>query len=488
VTSAVAAIGATASNTAPAQVATAVIAGGQSGSAFALASRIVLSMRLAMLRRAVAAVLAVCLLPGAVGVLLMQQSRAQSLAPDLSHKPVPIALNLPPAPATRPTTRPARVALPDEIRKALVRTAGQMGPITLACTMQSSSTYTKERAMTELKLREHDASFNAGARHEYRMEWQDHKYRSEFRAGEWPGMPENHVKSQHLVGAFDGETVYLADEQARPDDPNLLPQGSVTFRVPVAVTPTREYKLDNRGWTHGEWFFTMAGWRLPLSFGELKSNAPPRSQIIYLLDEGGAVLTAVDRVDLDQQACMRLTLVTINPDRKRADEIDPDEWVERMKKLGVAESEENLLAMAAAMREERKLPELLTQVFYVDPKLNYALRRAETRYVIGSDQSILLTRTDCADFQQLPGRELFIPRTCVASWYTSNMLPGKYFDAPTVTFTYRVTELKLDAIDDARFSTHYEQPGCEIIDVLDEEGNRRHVVIQDDGTAREQGR
>ncbi|CAN5617749.1 hypothetical protein BH09PLA1_BH09PLA1_29320 [soil metagenome] len=388
-----------------------------------------------------------------------------------------------PSAATTPATLPVHaVQLPDEIRKSLVRNAEQIGPITLACTMQSSSTYTKEQAMEKLKLDDYYASFNSGARHEYRMEWQAGKYRSHFHAGEWRGMPEDHVKEQNLEGAFDGNTIYLGDVRPTPTDPNLVPTGSIMFRIPLTATPSKDRPLEQRGWTHGEYYFTQNALRLPLSIGDLKTSRGPQSQVLFLL-ESGASLNSVEQVELDGRKVVRLQLAKADPDREEAMKEDVDRMFERLRRESV-NTDEELHAMVESTRQQRNLPEQRQYIFYLDPELNYALRRSEERYENNAD-GILLKRVDCTDFQRLAERDLILPKKCVESEYTSIMMPGEYFPEPTVTRTYAVTELELGVIPQERFTLSFTAPGCEIIDIFDADGARRHVVIQEDGTARE---
>jgi hypothetical protein len=58
------------------------------------------------------------------------------------------------------------------------------------------------------------------------------------------------------------------------------------------------------------------------------------------------------------------------------------------------------------------------------------------------------------------------------------MLPGKYFDKPTVTYTYRVTERSFIPIPPERFSLSYTAPGTEIIDIL-EQGRREGTITEE---------
>src|SRR3954454_7866381 len=92
------------------------------------------------------------------------------------------------APATQPATQPAG-ELPPDIRAALTRSAEQIGPISISFTMQSSSIYTPAEAKEKLKLNDWMAAFNAGARNEFKFEWQDGKYRGWFHDMPWSGKP-----------------------------------------------------------------------------------------------------------------------------------------------------------------------------------------------------------------------------------------------------------------------------------------------------------
>lgn len=488
---AICAIGTLALQSAPAQIASTVIAGGKSGAAFSLVSRIVQSMRLATLSRTVAAVLVLCLVPSVVGMAIMRQARAEPAVSDVSRTPVRIAMNLPQPPATSPTTLPApSIELPDRIRRALVRNAEQIGPITLAWTMQASSKYTKERAMNELNIDEYTASFNAGGNRESRLSWQEGKYRSHTHTPmNWPGIPPSIAGDHNIEGAFDGDTIYMGEVRPRPDNPDIRPQGSVLFRIPLAHVPTQEFNMDNPGWADTE-FLDSIGLRMPVTIGDLKVGRGPQSHILFLLEQG-ARLIGLDDVELEGQKLVRLQLTTEDPDRASAMKADIDGMADRLRQISV-ETDERIAAIVEAARNRRQLPEHRTYVFYLDPELNFAIRQSEQRYSNGTTK-VLLGQTICQAFQRLDGRDLYLPAVCVSSSFVSPMLPGKYFSDPVSTMTYRVTDLLLKSTTDDRFSISYTAPGCEIIDILDDDGGRlkgpaegysprRHVVIQEDGS------
>ena len=268
-----------------------------------------------------------------------------------------------------------------------------------------------------------------------------------------------------------------------PDDPNVTPQGPVLQRFPLAVTPTKRIPLSSPSdWGHGGKYFDLAGIRLPSTIGELKASSSPRSKILWMLD-CGATLAAIDTVDLAGHQCTRLRLITDNPERKAAEQIDDDAWLAKMRRIS-AETEESLQQMLDVRRQQRKLSEHRMFIFYLDPKLGYALRRSEERNDDGKDGSLLVS-IDCEQFQPLNGRDLILPRKCILREYEVWNLPGTHFPDPTVSRTYEITDLKFDPIAQERFSLSYTAPGSEIHETLDADDTQSWGVIQEDGTLRD---
>ena len=74
-------------------------------------------------------------------------------------------------------------------------------------------------------------------------------------------------------------------------------------------------------------------------------------------------------------------------------------------------------------RRSGKLPATRRYSYYLDPQLHYAVRRLDQSY--GSDQ--LLVRSDCSDFQQISGRNVWLPKKIESQMH-------EYFCVPDTVF------------------------------------------------------
>ena len=117
--------------------------------------------------------------------------------------------------------------------------------------------------------------------------------------------------------------------------------------------------------------------------------------------------------------------------------------------------------MAQAIEAQRKLPATRRYSFYLDPQLHYAVRRLDQSY--GSDQ--LLVRTDCSDFQQISGRNVWLPKKIESQMH-------EYFSAPDIVFkdnflsqTIEVSAMSGDHLSDDAFKLELETtPGTMVRD------------------------
>ncbi len=128
--------------------------------------------------------------------------------------------------------------------------------------------------------------------------------------------------------------------------------------------------------------------------------------------EQGARIVGMEEVMLDGHACTRLTLVDRNPEWGRLN----------------------------------TLPKERNYVFYLDPQMRYAVRRTEERY---GDR--LLIQTSNSQFEQLKGRNVWLPKKSVTDFYTWPMIIGTYYDAPILSKDLRVSEWSLNAVPDSEF-------------------------------------
>lgn len=163
-------------------------------------------------------------------------------------------------------------------------------------------------------------------------------------------------------------------------------------------------------------YFDMSGYRFPRTIAELLAYRQPQSSVLFLLGRKGR-LTSLGQGSVGAADCDLL-------------EIHDDE-------------EETL------------------HRFFLDPKLNFAVRRHEER----DDRGQLEIEVDCASFEQLPGTAVWLPKRCTARYYT-------WEDFPVQTFPVLVRELELERaekveIAESRFVLNYDTtPGATIFNAV----------------------
>jgi hypothetical protein len=367
------------------------------------------------------------------------------------------------------STQPA-VQLTDEIRRALETNARQLGPITVAWIFRSQCSMTAERAQQALKTADWMADFFVNGMAEYRMSWQEGKYLGWYRAGVWatkrnPGLDERDY-------GFDGGILYIGSKFDAPDGES----GATLSKVSTVVLQAEGHSDDAR--FASDEFFDAAGLRLPITLGDIKGNHPVRSTILDLLSKGA--LRRLEVMELEGRRVVELSIVIDDPDRRRAENSDSEKVFNELREKTI-DSDDYIRAIADAVLLRRKLPKERRYIFYLDPQLNYAVRRSEQRYEDGT----LLRRTTCDDFQKLAGRDLYLPMRITDEQYTSPNVPTTFFKEPVVTQVMEVSQIKLEALPKERFALSYTTPGTHIYERL-EVGKSRWFIVDDDGVPREQ--
>ena len=166
--------------------------------------------------------------------------------------------------------------------------------------------------------------------------------------------------------------------------------------------------------------------------GKQQQTLTPSSAVLAGLNQGWKLLS-VQNTQLDGRPLVRVDLEWANPIqvsavkydlealRKRIEKEDDESFEKQSAKLN-AEQKDKLnrsLAqqenIAIAIEAERKLPATRRYSFYLDPQLHYAVRRLDQSY--GPDT--LLVRSDCSEFQQIPGRNVWLPKKIESQFHQS---------------------------------------------------------------------
>jgi hypothetical protein len=174
--------------------------------------------------------------------------------------------------------------------------------------------------------------------------------------------------------AFDGKLLYTAH--------NLFYSGNLRNRGPRDRPYLHKWSPQNDA-PEASYFpddyFRAAGIRLPTRIKELASSWHPQAELSALLAEGGR-MEAVGPAELEGRRLMR---------------------VQAKRQCAAAGPQPSLETKA------------IQYDFYFDPEWDYTLRRLEIRDGAGR----LLTRSDCAEFEQLDGQRLQTPRLCRVEEY-----------------------------------------------------------------------
>jgi hypothetical protein len=380
-----------------------------------------------------------------------------------------------PSPATAPASPKRCIELPEAIRKALLRNAEQLGPaITVSWTSQAHASMPVPELAKALKIGESWADERANGRMTMRCAWQDGKYVTSYRELPWPTKAEPSYYQVHT--SFDGEDLFMLcnDVDAEGKDIPLEPG---VMHVGLSIQRLADEPSEGDGAYAYIWYFESAGIRLPARIDELQKRLPVRSEVLVLLDQG-AQLTDLADVDLDGKKTTRVRIVLDNQDRRRAEKIDLEKYAEMLQRMS-AESEEGQHDLIEAIKRQRQLPEQLIHLFWLDPELNYAVRRHQQQY----EPDTVLSRVECTDFRRVAGRDLYLPYKITLNNHTADRDPGAHFKEPLVTQVLELTDLKVEPLADTDFILECKVPGQTIIDrrdrdhvmqfIVDENGQRR---------------
>ena len=203
----------------------------------------------------------------------------------------------------------------------------------------------------------------------------------------------------------------------------------------------------------------------------------PSSAVLAGLDQGWKLIS-VQNTQLDGRPVVRIDLDGVNPIQMGAVKFDLDAHRKRIERQREnleknsakfnAEQKEMFsrsLAqqenMAKTMEAQRKLPATRRYSYYLDPQLHYAVRRLDQSY--GSDQ--LLVRSDCSDFQQISGRNVWLPKKIESQMHEYFSAPDTVFKENFLSQTLLVSAMSGDRVSDDAFKLEYETtPGTMVRD------------------------
>jgi RNA polymerase sigma factor (sigma-70 family) len=393
------------------------------------------------------------------------------------------------APPSQETAPPqtAASALPAVVEKALKENAQQLTPISVSCKIQMKTILSPTETFDRLKIQGLNRNDRFFAVHDSRVVWHGNKVRSSYTSPAGIDGDKESTSQSDIV--YDGAAqVVLMGSTFNPSKAWLAQQKQKGARVePMMRNLTKEplakmLERQSTGLVAADmaYFALATGFTLAASSNGSASEGrrlAPNSVVLAGLDQGWKLLS-VQNTELDGRPVVRIDLEGANPIQVSALKFDLDDFRKRIAHQRAsfeknaakfnAEQKEMLsrsLAqqenMAIAIEVQRKLPATRRYSFYLDPQLHYAVRRLDQGY--GADQ--LLVRSDCGDFQQLSGRNVWLPQKIESQMHEWYSVPDTVFKDSFLTQTLSVSAMSGDRLSDDAFKLAYETtPGTMVRD------------------------
>jgi RNA polymerase sigma factor (sigma-70 family) len=377
----------------------------------------------------------------------------------------------------------SELKLPAEVQRALEENARQLSPITVTCTSRIESRLSPVETFVRLQM-------NGAARpdrlfEEYacRVIWQDQQFYTSkrFHAGE--------IGDRKTMGVseitFDGRvfavgSIYEVPKEAaaiaqalvaqpgQNEKANGAPLGGRLFnKEPVAKA--LELQLGGLCGLGGinPYFCTEMGLVFQLDSHGIFSGGRVVEQKLRadsaILDSSarGGRLISVTNMPFEGKQCVRIELEVQNPVRRIAEAVDLEKERQNLKMS--RETPKRQAELVQDIEDMRMLPAMRRYVYYLDPELHYAVRRCEQRY--GPDT--LLSRTDCSQFEQIPGRRLWLPRRVESQLHEYPTAPGIVFKDAFLTQILAVSAFDGSRVPDETFKLDYTAAGTIVRDGTD---------------------
>ncbi len=368
-----------------------------------------------------------------------------------------------------PAVAAAVNGLPADIHAALEQNAKAINPIGIRYTTEIRSRLSERETFEKLQITPDRASPILFAKRPYRTIVDGQRFYTSENVDSLT--PRDH----RLIvvadeGSFDGTVLYEGRKHQRLDD-----DSSGSLRK-YDWERQRKSNLSVKTHVRGPYFASLP-WEASysgLSFSRKSSHLgelSAESDILRVLRTKGT-LHSVENVSLGDRALVKIELIVENRTRAEAGWVDLNK-LEQDNSEELATSEERSRT-AENLRWQRKLPETKRMVYFLDPALNYAVRRREDWY----DPHTLLVRCDCSEFEKLPDRPVWLPRRCESEihelqtrlyyqWPDASLLvPQLTFplDDSFLTEIVEVTELTTSPFPAEQFVLSYTEPGTYIED------------------------
>jgi hypothetical protein len=288
----------------------------------------------------------------------------------------------------------------------------------------------------------------------YQVTWQDGRL---YRLRQLPVLDANrNTVVKKFEDSFDGSILYNGNYSA-----NMPMLGKRLMSKIATAEPTAEYLAAP--------YFGAAGYHIPLM--SEWDHPQIESELTYFLRMGGELKSA-EAVGGSGNRLLRVTLIVPNPEKALSNRIDIEKEAENLKLS--RETPERQKELLANLRRQQTAPDKRRLVYDLDPERHYAVTHWEQWY----EPSTLLRRGECSQFQQLPGRQVWLPKRCEVQYFEFPTVPKTYFRESFLSEVLEVSGFDTSSVPSDRFVLAYTEPGTWVMDgTLPEAAKHRQGYI-----------
>ncbi|MCA9078649.1 MAG: hypothetical protein KDA93_26725 [Planctomycetaceae bacterium] len=184
-----------------------------------------------------------------------------------------------------------------------------------------------------------------------------------------------------------------------------------------------------------------------------------RSGITHLLDSGGSLKGIQPEKSGAKKNLLRVDIIGPNPWRQQADSIDFEAERQKLESMN-PEMADRHRRWVTLLEEQKSASPTRNYTFWLDPKSHFAISASEERM----DEGLLLVERKYAEFEQIQGRNVWLPRICTVRHFSYHTLPSRVSASPLVTEEFRVSSIDSHPLEPSHFVVEYTEGGAWIDD------------------------
>ncbi|MEX0727121.1 MAG: hypothetical protein WD065_12670 [Planctomycetaceae bacterium] len=273
---------------------------------------------------------------------------------------------------------------------------------------------------------------------------------------------EYHTGTEINERSFDGEKYFSgsADPEAERE-PGVAPA-----LLTIHTRETHDARNARRArdvLVFEAWYLEAAGFAAPMRAANL--GEPIESLILTRIDAGTLVSSGTANIDGNS-----LYEVIVRY---------PDPWMSDRRSNNIDDSKnqsfrpESIEIQEKIERERLKLDGKTRECrFVLDPAMNYAVREI----IEWREPGRVMFHTECADFVQIDGTNLWLPESCDVISSAYEVRPAHVAEKPIYVTSIRVSELRKESFTDDDFRIAYDYPGSDIWDYTHENAREGGVL------------